>query len=80
MAGNDDGGTAFPTNQDRYGDRTEGMSLRDYFAAQAAPAYIAAMIELSKIGKGPDDDDGAARIAALKSYRLADFMLEARKR
>jgi hypothetical protein len=65
-----DGGSAFP----RYGNdpwgkpstQAAGMTLRDYFAAKAMQAYIAADIN-------QDDSD-----VALNAYALADAMLAER--
>lgn len=51
-----------------------GMSLRDYFAAQAMPALIA------RQPAGNLESDVTCQNIATASYELADFMLEARKR
>jgi len=75
MSDKDDGGPAFPVDMDRYGDRNEGMSLRDYLAGQAL------------IGMGvwvPFQDwnltTGSALAGRAKwAYAQADHMLEARK-
>jgi len=44
---NDDGGPAFPTEQaatdTAFFPRSQGMSLRDYFAAAALQGYLASM-------------------------------------
>ena len=58
-----DGGRAFPTYWD-HGQR--GMSLRDYFAAQALPEVLSLESTLTM--------DEAARLA----YAAADAMLKAR--
>jgi hypothetical protein len=60
------GGPAFPTSNG--GSPDEGMTLRDYFAAQAMLGYM-----------GPDYDMGP-ETRAREAYRLADAMLEARER
>ena len=65
--------TAFPTTEAHWVNenvRTEGMTLRDYFAAKAINAI------LSDPDAGLLDDD-LERYAAI-SYRLADAMLYAR--
>lgn len=68
----DTGGAAFPcqAGYDFRGERvtttSEGMALRDYFAAKAMQALL--------IGEGSDE----SRIAS-DSYSIADAMLEARK-
>ena len=65
------GGTAFPTPDFTYaGQRipgSEGMALRDYFAAKAMHAD---MID------GLHEDDFA--FTAARAYKMADSMLEAR--
>lgn len=86
-----DGGPAHPWTE-RNSDGThhqshEGMSLRDYFAAQALTGWLASF--------GPDtrhpatrhpanyDEDNptanSAKLLAKRSYALADAMLAARK-
>jgi hypothetical protein len=52
-----------------------GMSLRDYFAAQA-------LIAISGRWRGTvsDIDKSGGQLSAKIAYRLADAMLEARKR
>ena len=64
------GGPAFPTTKplEHWGDPNQGMTLRDYFAAQAIIAYHAD-------GEFSDSEDVASWC-----YRLADAMLEARKK
>jgi hypothetical protein len=49
-----------------------GMSLRDYFAAQAMNAFVDKDQWQSSIGDVAED-------VAFKAYALADAMLEARK-
>jgi hypothetical protein len=58
-----DGGPAFPS------DFGNGMSLRDYLAAQV----VAAMIEMPR-------DELNIQIQAIRAYRIADAMLEAREK
>jgi hypothetical protein len=61
---------------------SEGMTLRDYFAAKALPALIAepswgegANPVFSRLGKDGKDE---AEMFAKAAYRLADAMLKAR--
>ena len=67
-----DGGPAFPRNYDA--DGHNGMTLRDYFAAKALPAYLSHV-----------SDGGAAILsrcyaeAAKEAYEIADAMLDARE-
>ncbi len=67
-----DGGHAFPSGNPAYGD---GMSLRDYFAAQA-------MAQLSRDFRNAtgisDNIRNIAKLNAELAYLSADAMLEAR--
>lgn len=60
-----DGGPAFPQNQ-----FSEGVTVRDYFAAAALPMSIT---ECS----APDELERLSR-AAQRAYRYADAMMKAR--
>jgi hypothetical protein len=66
---------AFPTTQYANGisptGHTEGMTLRDYFAAKAMQALFS----------DPDVSDTSLskKVIAVSSYAIADAMLEARK-
>jgi hypothetical protein len=64
------GGPAFPQLSDAY---RSGMTLRDYFAAQALPAVVTLCFADTdaKDGKGPD-------YFSKCSYMIADAMLKAR--
>ena len=68
----DTGGPAFPTDNARQNESPsyhfEGMTLRDYFAAKAMPAYFSD-------GEGYSHKDAAADWA----YEMADAMLKARE-
>ncbi|WP_343638963.1 hypothetical protein [Roseateles sp.] len=70
-----DGGPAFPNVPDGAGDKwsdwDKGLSLRDYFAAQAL-----AGIEASQGNSG--HFVSTAEKVALRAYELADAMLKAR--
>lgn len=74
MSEKKDGGPAFPWGSDY----STGMSLRDYFAAQAMVALIAKSPLSCTYRDG--EDDVAAVIAAnvTGSYRYADAMLKQR--
>lgn len=61
------GGPAFPGALDRH--HSEGMTLRDYFAAKAMQGIIATNSHFVK----------DAEALASKAYEFADAMLEARK-
>ena len=58
------GGSAFPTNVMVDG-QTMGMSLRDYFAAQAMQGMIS-----------NNSDYGSYEKIAQTSYRMADIMIK----
>jgi hypothetical protein len=61
------GGPAFPGALDRH--HSEGMTLRDYFAAKALQGIIATNSHFVK----------DAEALASKAYEFADAMLELRK-
>lgn len=63
---NTDGGAAFPTGA------WNGMSLRDYFAAQVMQELISKTTINNNVG------DSALRGYADQAYRIADAMLRAR--
>lgn len=83
-----DGGPAFPrpighnglTHAEEHlcNDEAVGMSLRDYFAAHAAAAFIASPIQVkaAAIAAGTQSQDAVAIMA----YEVADAMLAARQR
>ena len=70
MNGQGNGGPAFP-RAGGPGESCEGMSLRDWFAGQAASSLSGACLALPGI---------SAEDTAKAAYELADAMLEARKR
>lgn len=71
----DNGGPAFPHSlPDLYQPDTAGMSLRDYFAAQALPWFA------EDASADPVNGLTWQQIAARGSYDLADAMIEARAR
>ena len=57
---------AFPTERNL----TQGMTLRDYFAAKAMQACFGAPLEASAEGKD---------YIAMHAYKMADAMLKARE-
>lgn len=69
MSKKDDGGSAFPI------EGGQGMSLRDYFAAAALPAVIAAYIEAN--GRCIGTEHIKANCAA-HAFFFADAMLAER--
>lgn len=75
----DTGGSAFPVLQqyDRNGDvciyAEDGMTLRDYFAAQALTAYIA------ENEARPIQQQAGADALASYAYYSADAMIKARQ-
>ena len=76
-----DGGPAFPLpvgDQEccpRFESGYGGMSLRDYFAAKAMQAYMAAHLAAGTYDESAEFD----REVSAWSYETADAMLEARK-
>jgi hypothetical protein len=62
---NNTGGPAFPTHLNL----TQGMTLRDYFAAKA----------MQSMNTRQDYSDAPADAIALDAYALADAMLKARE-
>lgn len=62
--------SAFPSD---YGAVRQGMHLRDYFAAHAAPLILNDIVQ-----NDPTDIENDAEIAAIGAYRLADAMLKQR--
>lgn len=76
-----DGGPAFPLPEiydDRRGETiqyaSEGMSLRDYFAAKAMQVYIASFVGIDAYALEESRNDTARRC-----YRMADAMVRARE-
>lgn len=79
-----DGGPAFPQSRCWNAERAEyedtqqypGMSLRDYFAAKALPAVVAAYVEASGRCIGTDH---IHHNCAAHAFKMADAMLKARE-
>lgn len=73
MSAKDDGGPAFPV-QDAASWQGHGMTLRDYFAANAMQAMVTKSDGQSKTGGAK-----GVPLIAQYAYEFADAMLEARK-
>lgn len=81
----DNGGPAFPVDQTyelngvQHRLVSDGMTPRDYFAAEALkPVYADAMVEY-RHGSGLFEDPDWRFGIALDAYKMADAMLRARK-
>ncbi len=71
------GGPAFPVPGLQHDEDFNGMSLRDYFAARALPAVIAAAF-IDGVASRSNGGDVTESIIAQQSYHFADAMLAAR--
>ncbi len=72
-----DGGPAFPSevwDSEGCPQHTQGMSLRDYFAAKAMQAFVTGLLSDGELVIKSDYKDIARR-----AYEIADAMLAARK-
>lgn len=81
MSIKDTGGPAFPaTAYDADGHMSQGMTLRDYFAAKAMQAIYQANVEWTPDGDLEMDEETVQVITELArhSYQMADAMLKAR--
>jgi hypothetical protein len=74
MSTKSDGGSAFPFSSID-GWSSDGMTLRDYFAAQAMTGMVMAY---AVTGHKPSDDQLNVPEMAERCYELADAMLEER--
>lgn len=76
----DNGGPAFPVQRSSAGGGSSlngnGMTLRDYFAAKAMSAYISTAGAPCIVG----GLDGAEGELSKQAYKVADAMIEARKK
>ena len=71
MSNKDTGGPAFPTMQYEHGGDEDGISMRDYFAAKAMQGmFSSGNLEIGDTNK----------IVSEAAYKVADAMLEARKK
>ena len=66
----ENGDWAFPTNSDKMGVTTTGMTLRQYFAGQALSGLLAKY--------GIDNQDHFMEQIAIDAYDMADKMIERR--
>jgi hypothetical protein len=71
---NNTGGPAFPTERNL----TQGMTLRDYFAAKVINGLCAGFAATEKDWPDSDDPDDYD-VVAWHAYRMADAMLKARE-
>jgi hypothetical protein len=65
----EDGGDAFPRQDDEWSSGARGMSLRDYFAGQA----------LAGLTANPEYEDLDVRKLVSWSYDIADLMIQKRE-
>lgn len=72
------GGPAFPHS--RLGSDADGMTLRDYFAAQVLPTVYQTLMEDALRGESVFYDENWRVDLARNVYKMADAMLEARKK
>ncbi len=73
----DNGGPAFPSevwDSEGCPQHTQGMTLRDYFAAKAMNAFVTGLLSDGEPVTQSDNKDIARR-----AYEIADAMLAARK-
>lgn len=71
---------AFPTLKDNGHITTQdGMDLRDYFAGQVMSFIFSYTMNLEESNKGQHTWGEIKELVAIKSYELADAMMEARK-
>lgn len=77
---NNTGGPAFPAGNFEH--KTEGMTLRDYFAGKALQGYIAYMgcgpDKVDPIGK--DESEPNKTVIARCAYKFADAMIAEREK
>ena len=66
----ENGDWAFPTNSEKMGVSTTGMTLRQYFAGQALSGLLAKY--------GIDNQDHFMEQIAIDAYDMADKMIERR--
>ncbi len=75
----DDGGPAFPCPPELMAVGGDGLSARDYFAGQALEGLCAHLGYFVRANHWTQDDE-TAKTRTDFAYRLADAMLEARKK
>ena len=74
----DTGGLAFPCDSKRY--ESEGMTLRDYFAAKVMPAIYKDFWDDVRCDRYSCVTEDWQMGLAIDAYSMADAMLEARKK
>lgn len=83
MSNQNDGGPAFPTVMECWGNvvtKDPGMGLRDYFAASALSALLQNDYWLKTIAKNAiETNEGLDDRIAGAAYVMADAMLKAKK-
>lgn len=75
MSTKDDGGPAFPNDNEGDGTMSGGMSLRDYFAAKAMQSVLLNLKRTDTLGA---DSATITLAAAQVAYLVADAMLAER--
>jgi|19_taG_2_1085344.scaffolds.fasta_scaffold04925_7 hypothetical protein len=71
MTSPNDGGPAFPSETQLAGCGGDGMTLRDYFAAQ-----VATSLPMPYRADDPEDTAEKARAVAQVAYAVADALIE----
>jgi hypothetical protein len=69
--------SAFPISGSQYR-HTEGMTLRDYFAAKAMQGLISCADWRENVDEHCMNDMEATQFTAITAYEMADAMLKAR--
>lgn len=75
-----DGGQAFPKPGDEELIATDGMSLRDYFAAKAMQSIYVSVLASPPLAAKLSERGDVGLTIAVDAYKAADAMLEARKK
>jgi hypothetical protein len=70
--------SAFPISGSQYR-HTEGMTLRDYFAAKAMQGLISCADWRENVDEHCMNDMEATQFTAITAYEMADAMLKARE-
>ena len=78
MIEKDTGGPAFPCDSKRY--ESEGMTMRDYFAAKVMPAIYKDFWDDVRCDRYSSVTEDWQMGLAIDAYSMADAMLEARKK
>lgn len=80
MSNINDGGSAFPLKEPLTSD-SEGMTLRDYFAAKAMAAFTTSPWTANDLGiSRPCDGETLFEACARNAYLMADAMLAQRNK